>query len=169
VLSIALGQTSIESGLYLDSGGDDDTEVVTAGNPPLEARRTGNGRALPSADGNTIADDYIQLRVDDAVIFSGWPTNRVRVEIEYLDQGTDGFELQYDATSGGPFDDGRFKSSAPVTKTNSGQWRTALFTLCDAYLANRMHDADLRIADGADGAETIRRVTLTLLSPAPCP
>lgn len=56
-----------------------------------------------------------------------------------------------------------------MVKTNSGQWRTAVFDLCDADLANRDLGADMRIADWGDGAETIHRVALTLLSPAECP
>jgi len=169
VLSIALGQSNVECGLSLDSGGDTDTEVVSAGNPAMEARRTGNGRALPSSDGNSVADHYLQLRVDDAEIYAGLPTTRVRVEVVYLDTGGDAFELQYDALSGGPFGDGRFKSAPVLQKTSTGLWKTAVFTLCDAYFANRDLGSDLRISDQGDGPETIQRVTLTLLSPAACP
>ena len=39
----------------------------------------------------------------------------------------------------------------------------------DADCANRDLGADLRISDAYDGPETIQRVTVTLLSPAPCP
>jgi hypothetical protein len=48
-------------------------------------------------------------------------------------------------------------------------WKTAAFTLCDAYFANRDQEADLRLNDCSDGPETIQRVTVTLLSPAACP
>jgi hypothetical protein len=89
----------------------------------------------------------------------------VWVQIEYLDQGTDSFTLQYDALSGGGLGDGRFKDAGRVTKTNSGQWRMAAFLLCDAYFANRDNGGDLRIGDDGDGAETIRSVTITLLPP----
>lgn len=164
-LIVALGQHSIERGLALDGGGDADTEVVWIGSPATEARRTGNGQPLPSADNNDIADYYLQLDADDGLIYAGWPTTRVRVEVEYFDQGTDGLELQYDALSGGPFGDGRFKGAGLVTKTNSGRFRTAVFDLGDAYFANRDNGADLRIADYGDGAEVIRRVTITLLTP----
>jgi hypothetical protein len=169
VLSIALGQSNVECGLSLDSGGDTDTEVVTAGNPAREARRTGNGAALPSPDGNEVADSYLQLRASDDAISAGLPTTRVRVEVVYLDAGRDGFELQYDGQSGGPFGDGRFESAGMVWKASTGGWKTAVFTLCDAYFANRDLGADMRISDNGDGPETIQRVTLTLLSPAPCP
>ncbi len=164
-LSIALGQHNIQQGLALDDGADVDTEVVWAGSPATEARRTGNGRALPSADGNDIADHYLQLRANDRFIYGGWPTTRVRVEVEYFDQGSDSFEVQYDALGGGPLGDGRFKGAGLWRKSNSGQFRTAVFDLDDAYFANRDNGADLRVSDNGDGAEVIRRVTITLLTP----
>jgi hypothetical protein len=164
-LTIALGQHNMQHGLALDDGEDVDTEVVWVGSPATEARRTGNGHALPSANGNNIADYYLQLRANDRFIHAGWPTTRVRVEVEYFDQGTDTFELQYDALSGGPLSDGRFKGAGLLHKSDSGQFRTAAFDLDDAYFANRDNGADLRISDNGDGAEVIRRVTITLLTP----
>ena len=165
VLSITLEQNNIERGLFLDSGGDVDTEVVLAGSPAVEARRTGNGQALTSADGNQIGDSYLQVNVDDSHVYAGSPTTRVRIEIKYLDQGSDTLSMQYDALSGGPFSDGRFKDAGAVSKTNCGEFRTAVFTLNDAYFADRGNGADFRISDNGDGAETIRRVTVTLLFP----
>jgi hypothetical protein len=168
-LTITLGQANLEHGLSLDAGGDADTEVVTAGSPALEARRTGNGRVLASPDGNAVEDRHLQLRADNGQIYAGLPTTRVCVEVVYLDTGGDAFELQYDALSGGPFGDGRFQGTGLFRKASTGLWKTAVFTLCDAYFANRDLGADLRISDAGDGPETIQCVTLTLLSPAPCP
>jgi parallel beta-helix repeat protein len=166
-LSILLGYDNVEEGLFLDYGGDVDTEAVMVGSPPMEARRTGNGQALPSLDGNQVEDYYMQLRADDSAIFAGDPTTRLRIEIEYFDQGTDTFGIQYDALDGGPFGDGRFKQAGSVTKTDTGRFQTAVFNLCDAYFANRDSEADFRIADAGDGAESIRRVRVTLLSSGP--
>jgi hypothetical protein len=45
---ILLGATDVAYGIQRDVGGDFDTEVVVTGDPPLEARRTGNGLALSS-------------------------------------------------------------------------------------------------------------------------
>jgi hypothetical protein len=156
-------------GLLLDSGGDVDTETVSMGSPAEQARRSGNGEVLPSADGNSVEDYYMQFRVDDEFIYSGSPTPRVQIEIEYLDRGTDTFNVQYDAISGGPEGDGRFKDTGVVVKTDSGQFRTAVFALCDAYFGNRTNGGDFRISDGADGAETIRRVTVSLVAPTSGP
>jgi predicted amidohydrolase YtcJ len=144
-------------GLSLDAGGDFNTEVVAVGDPEEQAFRSGNGRALPSADGNTDSDGYIQFKVDDDFIYEGSPTSHVQIEIEYLDEGTDQFNIQYDAASV------LFKDTDTITKTGTGEFKTAIFTLDDAYFANRDNGADFRIADYSDGAETIRRVTVTLL------
>lgn len=166
-LSIVLGREDFEEGLYLDHGGDVDTEVVTVGSPPVEVRRTGNGQVLPSWDGNQISDSYIQFRADDSIIFAGDPTTRVRIEVYYFDQGTDTFNIQYDALGGGPYGDGRFKGTDFIFKTDTGRFKTAIFTLCDVFFANRDNGADFRIDDRNDGAETVRRVRVTLLPPGP--
>ena len=105
------------------------------------------------------------MRADDSAIYAGSPTTNVRIEVEYFDEDTDTFCVEYDALSGGPYGDGRFKATAQVTKTDGGQFQTAVFVLNDAYFANRDNGADLRVSDNGDGSETIRRITVTLLSP----
>jgi hypothetical protein len=166
-LFIQLGAQNVERGIFLDFGGDTDTLVTTVGTPPLQARRTGNGQVLASPDGNQDADYYLQLRVDDRSIFAGAPTTRLRLDVEYFDEGVDGFGLQYDAVSGGEFGDGRFKWAGRVVKSNTRRFLVATFWLCDAYFANRNNFADLRLTDDGDGAETIRSVTITLLPSGP--
>lgn len=162
-LSITLGSSNTQTNLYLMEGGDYDTAAVSAGSPPVSARRTGNGGILPSSDNNQVGDYYLQINAEDNAILAGNPTSRLRIEVEYLDEGTDQFNIQYDAWSGGPFGDGRFKDSEVITKTNSGGWRTALFLIDDAYFANRVHGGDFRIFDFGDGYETIRKVSVYLL------
>lgn len=159
-------QNHTSNGLYLDAGGDVDTEIVTFGSSQEHAFRTGNGQVLPSSDGNMVQDWYMQFQVEDDFIYQGTPTSHVQIEIEYLDEGTDNFNIQYDALSGGESGDGRFKESEVITKTGSGEFKTAIFTLSDAYFANRDNGADFRISDHSDGAETILRVTVTLLTPS---
>jgi hypothetical protein len=163
-LSIRLGATNLEDGLSLDSGGDVDTAVVSVGSPPQEARRTGNGVALPSADANTAPDNYMQFRVDDARLYGGEPTTHVALKIDYYDQGTDRFRVQYDAlptaTSSGLFADG-----GVIIKTGTNTFRTAILPLCDVNFANRTNGGDFRIFDDDDGAEIIRRVEVVLLPP----
>lgn len=163
-LSIQLGQTNVEDGLALDYGGDVDTTVVFAGNPPQEARRTGNDAVLPSPDDNDIADSYLQFQVDDSRLFGGRPTSHVVLQIEYLDQGTDSFRVQYDALPSAT-SDGLFIDGGRVVKTGSNAFRTLTLALCDVNFTNRTNGGDFRIDDDRNGAETVRRVELTLLPP----
>ncbi len=146
------------NGLTLGFGGDVDTELVEVVNLQEQVFRTGNGMVMPSADGNPDQDCCMRFQVDDDLIYAGSPTLHVQIEIEYLDEGTDKFNIQYDSLS-----DGIFTESDVVTKTGSGEFKTTVFTLNDAYFANRQYGGDFRIFDMFDGAETIRRVTLTLL------
>jgi hypothetical protein len=166
-LYIVLGEEDYARGVTLDDGGDCDTEVVVAGTPALEARRTGNGRALPAPDGNKVADHHIQFNIDDGHIFAGEPTTRIVIAIEYLDEGTDLLGLQYDALSGGPFGDGSFKHAPDLTKAGTGQWRVLEVPLDDVLFEGRVHGGDFRILDHGDGAETVRRVVVRLLVPRP--
>jgi hypothetical protein len=162
-LSILLGEVNQENGISLDQGGDVDTKPVSVGNPALEARQTGNARALPAQDKNTIPDSYIQFQVDDRSIYAGDPTPHLRIEVEYLDVGRDGFHLQYDALPGNG--DGLFKDSGAISKQNTGLFQTAVFNLCDANFANRDNGADFRLSDDADGAESFHQVRVIALPP----
>ena len=127
IVSILLGDHNVEEGLFLDDGGDVDTEVVSIGSPDRKARRTGNGQVLPAIDGNLDPDFFMQFRVADNAMFASAPTTRVRIEVEYFDQGMDTFSIQYDAISGGPYGNGTFKDTGSVTKSNSLQFQTVAF------------------------------------------
>lgn len=151
-----------EEGLYLDSGNDVDTEVVTVGSPPVEARRLGNCTPLPSSDGNETNDCAMQFRIDDSVIFEGSPTTKVRIEVEYFDQGTDSFFIAYYALDGEPYGDINV-NKVNFSKTDTGVFKTATFTLEDVFFGNRVYGGDFRIDGMADGAEIIRSVKVTLI------
>jgi hypothetical protein len=154
-----------ESGLELSQGGDFDVEAVQVGQQQFAAYRTGNRLILPSLDGNFIRDSYMQFRVDDAFLYGGNPTPHIRLNVEYLDIGSDTFFIEYDGELGGPFNDGRFTETSYQTKANSGEVRTAVFVMHDAHFANRDNGGDFRINDAADGAETILRVTISRFMP----
>ena len=160
-LSITLGETNDSQGITLDRGGDVDTQAVSIGTPALSARSSGNGQVI--SGGDTTPDSYIQFNVDDERLFGGAPTAHVRVEVDYFDQGTDSFNLQYDAIPFGS-SDGKFAGGGAVIKTNSGSFKTASFNVCDANFANRDNGADFRISDNADGAEIIRAVRVIELT-----
>lgn len=153
--SITLGEEIIENGIRLDHGGDVDTVAVQING--IAALQSGNGTTLESPDGNNTPDFFLQFNLDDNLMFAGQPTRHVRVEVDYLDQGTDSFSLQYDAGPAPGFD-GRFSGGGGVAKTDSGEFKTAVFNLCDAYFANRDNGADFRISDDGNGAVIVREV-----------
>lgn len=160
-ISIRWEQGVDEDELILDSGGDVDTEIVSVGEPAVEARRMGNGEVLPSIDGNEDEDHYMQFRIDDDVLFEGSPTTNVQIEVEYYDEGTGSFNIQYDALSGGPNRDGTFKESEPVDKADKGSFQTAVFMLEDAFFGNRNNGADFRITNWSGEALIVRSVAVT--------
>ena len=162
-LTIDIGTSTESQHLILDTGGDVDTEPVTVGETAVPARRSGNGKSLSASDGNTTPDSYFQFRADNSVLFEGQPTSSVFLEVEYLDEGADTFSIQYDGETGGAFGDGRFKNGYSIYKTNSGRFKTVGFVLKDIFFGDRDNGADFRITDNLDGAETIRRVQVTLL------
>ncbi len=152
-----------ESKLKLDSGGHCDTEVVSVGSPSFEARKLGNCEILPSSDGNEEPDCSMQFRIADDFLFKGSPTTKVLIEVEYYDQGTDSFFIQYDAGPGAPYRDGTVNETPLFSKTNTGEFKTAVFKIEDAYFGNRMDGSDLSIDGMDDGAEIIRSVKVTLI------
>ncbi|MDK2980007.1 MAG: hypothetical protein PWQ55_354 [Chloroflexota bacterium] len=119
---------------------------------------------MPAIDGNTDPDCAMRFDVDDELMFAGKPTNKVKIEIEYLDTGKDTFNVQYDSFNGEKDDWNIFTNSEIVTKTDTGEFKTAAILLDDAFFANRQHGGDFRIWDQFDGAETIRRVKVSVLS-----
>ncbi len=146
-----------ENGLSLGKIEDADIEVVDLPDGSRQGWRTGNGAALPAEDNNDGLDDFIQFAVRDDILFEGSPTSRVVIEVEYLDEGTDIFLLQYDSPTG-PFTDGLV-----VFKEDSGKVKTMTLPLCNIYFGNRSNGYDFRISDEADGPETILRVTVRLV------
>ena len=156
-LAITLGEQTTDNGINLDAGGDVDMLMAEANG--VEMRQSGNGAVLASTDGNMVPDSFLQFKVDDTRMFAGSPTKHVHLEVDYLDQGTDNFTLEYDA-SPTSISKGIFTNGGTVAKTDSGEIRTAIFNLCDAHFANRDNGADFRIGDNLDGAESIREIRL---------
>ena len=151
-------------GLILDHGGDVDVKMVALGRTSEKVFITGNGDVMPVVDGNVDPDCAMRFDIDDELMFAGKPTPKVKIEIEYLDNGTDTFNVQYDSFYGERSDGNIFTDSQIVTKTGSGEFKTAKIILNDAFFANRQYGGDFRIWDRFDGAETIRWVKVTLLT-----
>lgn len=147
--------------VFNPGGGDADVEVIEVDGQP--AWHTGSASVIANVNGDTAPDSYMKVAVGDEVMFEGQPTTQVQIEIVYLDQGRDWFRLEYDALAGGPYGDGTFKDTDWFEKTDSGEFRTAVFQIDDAYFGNRIQEADFRLNDNSDGAETIRSIGLTLL------
>jgi len=139
----------------LDNSDDGNYEIVDVGRD--QAYRTGNGDVLTAPDGNLAGDYYIFFDIQDDRMYELPEGSETSISITYLDQGRDTFSVDYDAHSGGPLGDGRFKLAGRVEKTDTGEFLTAEFKLADAFFAN-LSGGDFRIGDDSDGAETIRSV-----------
>lgn len=151
------------SGLELMTGGDVDSEPVTVGVAGEPARSSGGGRALSSPDGNTVTDHYLQFDVADDLIFEASPPVAVTIEVEYLDEGTSELGLEYDARLARagvrvPF----LEHDEVVTRTDSGEFRTATFDVEHAFLGNGTNGGDFRFFDVADDVIVVRRVVVVL-------
>ena len=151
-------------------------QPATPGKPPsgpfllLGQRCTGQGITLPFIQGIPEGDHrrtdvaaggeqaFIYFAVADAYVFD--TRESVEVEVEYLDEGTDPFELHYDSWDENAPVKGAFKPAPPCPRTDTQDWRTHTFVLDDARLANREHQgADFRLhARGTD--LRVRRVAV---------
>ena len=125
-------------------------------------RPTGQGLTLPFIKGVVEGDHrrtdvasggenvFIYVAIADAFVRE--PAEPVEILVEYLDEGTAPFGLAYDSTDATAPISGAFKDAPECRRTDSGEWRTRVFRLDDARLANRQHmGADFRVfAQGDD-------------------
>jgi hypothetical protein len=114
----------------------------------------------------TTLGKYMLFGVDDALA-GGGSHPRLRVEVEYRDQGAGIFFVEYDSSDAAvaivPQWPGAFKASTErITLQDTGEWRTAIFDLPDALFANRCNGGDFRVTAPA-GPVTIRRVAVSHL------
>ncbi|MDI4646858.1 S-layer homology domain-containing protein [Cohnella hashimotonis] len=134
--SIALGETAVEHGI-VGRGGDNESGLVKGALDGKGYWKTNRG-----APGDRTL--YLYMNVDDAYLYDNADKD-VYVTVEYLDQGSGSFVLQYDALSAA------FKDSPLFTYGNSGQWKTKTFKLIDARFANRTNGSDFRIGISGGG------------------
>ena len=122
----------------------------------LGRRPTGQGLGMVFIQGVIQADHrrtdiakggehrFIYFTIADA--FLREPEGPVEIAIEYLDESTAPFGIAYDSTDPEAPIEGAFKDAPPCMRTDTGQWRTHVFVLADARLANREHlGADFRL------------------------
>jgi predicted alpha-1,2-mannosidase len=121
-----LGATDTECGLQrLDNGDGHSEPVIVAGR-----------------SARTTLDGYLYFAVTDDLVPAG-SSHTATITVDYLDQGTGQWNVQYDAT------DQPYQGSPPTTSTGTGTWKTATFTLPDAGFGNRQNaGADFRLATG---------------------
>jgi hypothetical protein len=135
----------------------------------LAQQCTGQGLTMPFIQGVPEGDHrrtdvaaggenvFIYFAVADQ--FLREPKGPVEVTVEYLDQGTAPFGLDYDSTDETAPIKGAFKSAPACNRTNTGEWKTHVFTLPDARLANREHmGSDFRLWAGGNEDLHVRRV-----------
>jgi hypothetical protein len=140
----------------------------------MNRRPSGQGLSRPflqgAPDGDHIRTDralgsewqFIHFAISDE--FMKEPASPVEVEIEYLDKGADMVSLDYDSTDPTAPINGAFKSAPGIPKTNTGQWKKAIFKLNDAKFANREHQgSDFRIYGSKEDLH-VRRVEVRYAS-----
>lgn len=150
--SIVLGDPNEEHGLVQVEQPDGRTVAVTSGDRSARATAPGDDPSWGR---------YVYFQLDDAIAADGYYV--ARVDVEYLDEGTGSFGLEYDSNDCTATLDGAYDSAGNVQRTGSGTWKTATFELPDARFANRENGgSDFRL--GAGGTTlTVHRVTLTIV------
>lgn len=149
-VSVNLGPANAVRGLsQVEDVGDGLTAPAAIGG--REARVT-----LPNGTGGR----YIYFDVDNSFMLN--EPGPVVISVEYFDQGSQILGLHYDSTT--RTDQGAFKVTDDVPLEDSGEWRTAVFVLEDAYFSGRQHDgADFRIHAGGEFDLYIDQVTVARL------
>lgn len=105
---------------------------------------------------------YLYVELDDSFLHD--QDIPVRIELTYLDSGCTAIRLEYDSSDpGGSVHQGAFKPGGEVSIGNSGDWKTASFTVTDGRFVNRCNGADLRFAV-TGGELTVRRVVIEKLA-----
>jgi hypothetical protein len=162
--SIVLGDPNEEHGLVQAEQPDGRTTAVTVGDRSARATAPGDDPSWGR---------YMYFGLDDELASDGYYV--ARVEVEYLDEGTQSFGLQYDSNDCTATLNGAYDSAGDVQRSGTGNWKTATFDLPDARFANRENGgSDFRFAAGGSTL-TIHSVTVTILEdrtthpPAPEP
>jgi len=98
---------------------------------------------------------YLYFDVRDDVAFDGDDT--VEVSVEFLDEGTAPFWLEYDAARAAQNTLAAYRHAGQVNRRNSLEWKAAVFRLDAARFANRQNNgADFRL--GSSGPLRVRRI-----------
>jgi len=173
-ISITLGTNNVENGLFLKEPDGGATTALTAGGS--QARSTS-----PPTDKT---GQFMYFATDPAYANNGSVSN-LWVTVEYFDQGTNAFRLEYDAQ---PDPDNINPDTDPFTVSNGAinngliykndtkQWLSYTFVLNNVYFGKRQPgESDFRIDDwtvdnngnpvDGEGPEIIRKVTVSKSQP----
>ena len=169
-VSITLGTNNVQNGLFLKEPDGGATTVVTAGGS--EARST-----APPA-GKT--GQFMYFATDPAFANNGSVSN-LWVTVEYFDEGTNSFRLEYDAQPDpnniNPDTDSlTVASGGRIFTYDSKQWLSHTFVLHDVYFGKRQPGgSDFRIDDwtiddtgtpvDGEGPQIVRKVTVSKTQP----
>ena len=147
-VAITFGPKGKRDGLRLKTGGDGE-----AG-----AAKVGDADCLQTLPNRFTGNRYLYFDVDDSFYFDSGGS--LEVTVEYLDEGTVPFGLEYDSTDPAATLAGAYKPAGTVTRGGSGQWKQAAFALKDPRLVNREnHATDFRLTVPA-GDLKVRRIAV---------
>jgi hypothetical protein len=122
-----------------------------------------NGEGVVSAaNPHSSSSRYLYFDANGAFAY-GLFDQTVVATVTYRDAGCSAFCLEYDNTdpTKGPLE-GAFRNVGNVTIKNTGQWKTAEFTLSQCRFMNRCNDADFRIVVLGDKMElAVKKVEVT--------
>jgi hypothetical protein len=141
--TISFGKTITENGIQICTVADGQYgSVLRGGQNCVEMRASG-----------TSSSAYLYFAVDDRFIFNN--ARDVFVTVEYFDQGTAAFYLQYDGPAG-PYSDG-----GRQLRTAGNIWTKQTFVLPAVGLSNRQNgaaDFRLAVADTATALLAVKNI-----------
>ncbi|MHC1766936.1 MAG: sugar-binding protein [Verrucomicrobiia bacterium] len=172
-VSIKLAQVNTETGLFLREPDGGATTVVTKGGS------AGRSTAPPADQ----VGGYMYFATDPAFANEG-SVDTLFVTVEYFDEGTDQFRLEYDAQPDPDFpnpDADAYtgaQAGAAIAKYDTRKWVTYQFRLANTYFGKRqLGEADFRINDltldvngfpvEGEAPEVIRTVVVSKTEPIP--
>jgi hypothetical protein len=127
--TISFGRTITENGIHICANADGQYATALRGGQYCAEMRPGGSSSSA----------YLYFAVDDSFMYNN--AQDVFVTVEYFDQGTAAFYLQYDGP-GGPYSDG-----GRQLRTASNVWTRQTFVLATTGFTNRQNGAaDFRLA-----------------------
>lgn len=120
------------------------------------------GKACRAVAPTVHAGLYVYFQIDDS--FKWADKMLVDIEVEYFDEGTGSFWIEYDGPDpNAPFNGAYTASKTKATLANSGQWKTAKFRLLESRFLNSQNGgADFRIVVQSPGLR-FRKITVSRL------